>query len=76
MRRIASSLISYISSAVTSGSMRTYFSDLYSLSTCSLIRKLLPSNVRSTSKTTSPTRNPLSRGSILTSSAGTHSPLK
>ena len=54
MRRIASSLISYISSAVTSGSMRTYFSDLYSRSTCSLIRKLLPSNVRSTSKTTSP----------------------
>lgn len=47
-----------------------------SKSMCSFNRKLFPLKVRATSKTTSPTMNPRSMGSILTWPKGTHSRLK
>jgi len=56
--------------------MRTNLSERYSRSTWAFIRKLLPLKVRATSNTQSPTRNPRSMGSILTSLNGSHCPPK
>ena len=50
-RSIPSSDRSSISCEVKPGSIRTYFSDRYSRSTCSFIRKLAPPNVRIVSNT-------------------------
>ena len=65
---VFSSVIATISSASIPGSILAYFSERYSRSMCSFMRKLLPSKVRSTSKTTSPSVNPRSWGWTLTSS--------